>query len=165
MNIFSNCPIFTKRKANISTKLKASNVTIGLTLVMALTLNFHGQIWNLLYISQNWSYCHETKIKHIDRTRGLQRDHQVWPWPWPWPRIPKVKYGIYYISAKIGSIANKRKENISIELQASNVTNGFDLDQITVFKVTIEAGELQYTCQFFGQVQRVNSKIAPFTYY
>ena len=52
----------------------------GLTLAMTLTLNFQGQIWNLLYLSQ------------------------------------------------IGPIVMKRKANISIELQASNVTNGFDLD-------------------------------------
>ena len=32
------------------------------------------------------------------------------------------------ISAKSGPIATKRKENISIELQASNVPSGFDLD-------------------------------------
>ena len=41
--------------------------------------------------------------------------------------IFKVKYGISYISAKSGPIATKRKANISIELQASNVTNGMDL--------------------------------------
>ena len=41
--------------------------------------------------------------------------------------IFKVKYRIGYISAKNGPIATKRKANISIELQASNVTNGFDL--------------------------------------
>ena len=45
----------------------------------------------------------------------------------PWPLIFKVKYGIFYISAKSGPIATKRKANISIELQASNVTNGMDL--------------------------------------
>ena len=33
-----------------------------------------------------------------------------------------------YISAKNGPIATKQKANIPIELQASNVTNGFDLD-------------------------------------
>ena len=60
--------------------------------------------------------------------QGLKCDHQVWPWLWPWPWIFKVKYGISYISAKSGPIATKRKTNISIELQASNVTNGFDLD-------------------------------------
>ena len=38
----------------------------GLTLSMTLTLNFQGQIWNLLYLSQKWSDCHETKSKHID---------------------------------------------------------------------------------------------------
>ena len=100
----------------------------GLTLAMTLTLNFQGQIWNLLYLSQKSSDCHVTKSKHIDWTLRLKCDHRVWPWPWPWPWIFKVKYGICYISAKNGPIATKRKANISIELQASNVTNGFDLD-------------------------------------
>ena len=40
----------------------------GLTLAMTLTLNLQGQIWNLLYLSQKWSDCHETKSKHIDWT-------------------------------------------------------------------------------------------------
>ena len=100
----------------------------GLTLAMTLTLNFQGQIQNLLYLSQKWSDCHETKSKHIDWTLGLKCDHPVWLWPWPWPWIFKVKYRICYISAKNGQIASKRKANISIELQASNVTNGFELD-------------------------------------
>ena len=52
----------------------------GLTLAMTLTLNFQGQPWNLLYLSQN------------------------------------------------GPIATKRKASISIELKASDVTIGFDLD-------------------------------------
>ena len=101
----------------------------GLTLAMTLTsLNFQGQIWNFLYLSQKWSDCHETKSKHIDWTLGLKCDHRVWPWPWPWPPwIFKVKYGISYVSVKSGPIATKRKANISIELQASNVTNGMDL--------------------------------------
>ena len=100
----------------------------GLTLTMTLTSIFQGQIWNLLYLSQKWCDCHETKSKHIDWTLGLKCDHRVWPWPWPWPRFFKVKYGICFIWAKNGAIATKRKANISIKLQASNVTNGFDLD-------------------------------------
>ena len=40
----------------------------GLTLTMTLTLNFQGQIWNLLYLRQKWSDCYETKSKHIDWT-------------------------------------------------------------------------------------------------
>ena len=91
---------------------------LGLTLTMTLTLNFKGQIWNLLYISQKCSDYHETKSKHIDWTQGLKCDHGVWPWIW---------HGICYISAKNGPIATKRKANISIELKASNVTMGFDL--------------------------------------
>ena len=89
----------------------------GLTLAMTLTWNFQGQIWNLLYLSQKWSDCHETKSKHIEWTLGLKCDHRVWPWPWPWPGIFKVKYAICYISAKNGPIATKRKANISIEPQ------------------------------------------------
>ena len=101
--------------------------TSGVTLAMTLTLNFQGQIWNFLYLSPKWSDCHGTESKHIDWTPGLKCDQWVWPWPWPGPWVFKVKYGIYYISAKSGPIATKRKANISIELQASNVTNGFDL--------------------------------------
>ena len=76
----------------------------GLTLAMTLTLNFHGQIWNLLYLSQKSSDFLETKSKYNDWTLGIKCDHQVWPWPWPWPWIFKVKYGICYISTKSGHI-------------------------------------------------------------
>ena len=96
-------------------------------LVVTLTLNFQGQIWNLLYLSQKWSDCHETKSKHIDWTLDLKCDHRVWPWPWPWLWLFKVKYGICYISAKNGAIATKRKADISIDVNASNVTIEFDL--------------------------------------
>ena len=98
-----------------------------LTLAMTLTLNFQGQIYNMLYLSQKWSDCHETKSKHIDWTLGLKCDHRVWHWPWPWPWIFQVKYRICYISSKDGPIATKWKANILIEPKASNVTNGFDL--------------------------------------
>ena len=81
----------------------------SLTLVMTLTLNFQGQMWNLLYLCQKWSDCHETKSKHIDWTLGLKCDHQIWPWPSHWPWIFKVKYEICYISTKSGPIATKRK--------------------------------------------------------
>ena len=39
----------------------------------------------------------------------------------------KVKYGICYISAKNDQIATKWKANLSIDLQAANVTIVFDL--------------------------------------
>ena len=115
----------------------------GLTLAMTLTLNFQGQIQNLLYLSQKWSDCHEMKSKHIDWTLGLKCDHRVWLWPWPWPWIFKVKYRICYISAKNGPIASKRKANmnsrpqmwpmglnltitLTFEFWRSNVTLTFD---------------------------------------
>ena len=53
----------------------------GLTLGVTLTLNFPGQIWNLLYFGQKWSYCLETKNKFIDWTQVLKGDHRFWPWP------------------------------------------------------------------------------------
>ena len=42
---------------------------------MTLTMNFQGQIWNLLYLSWKWSDCYETKSKHIDWTPTPK-----WPW-------------------------------------------------------------------------------------
>ena len=59
--------------------------TSDLTSAMTLTLNFQGQIWNLQYLNQKWSDCHEMKSKHIDWTPGLKCDQWVWPSPWPWP--------------------------------------------------------------------------------
>ena len=87
-------------------------------------------------ISQKWSDYHETYSKHIGWTLGLKCDHQPWPWSW----IFKVKYGIcyMYISTKSGPVAMKRKANISIEPQASNMTNAFDLGHdlnFWIFKV------------------------------
>ena len=102
-------------------------IRFWLTSVVTLTFSFQGQIWNLLYISQKWSNCHETKSRHTDWILGLKFDHRVWPWLWPWPWIFKVKYRICYISAQNGPINTKWKTNISIELKASNVTIRFDL--------------------------------------
>ena len=117
----------------------------GLTLAMTLILNFQGQIWNFLYLGHKCCDCHAMKSKHIDWSQGLKCDHRVWPWPWPWPWIFKVKYGISYISIKSGLIATKQKANVSIELQASNVTNGFDLGHdldIWIFKVKCDLDHL-----------------------
>ena len=48
---------------------------LGLTLAMTLTLNFHGKIWNLLYLNKKWSYCHETKSNYY----WLNFRPQMWP--------------------------------------------------------------------------------------
>ena len=47
----------------------------SLTLTMTLTLNFQGQIWNLLYLSQKWSDCHKTK----KQTYRMNSRPQMWP--------------------------------------------------------------------------------------
>ena len=77
--------------------------------VVTLTLNFQGQIWNLLYLRQKLSDCHETKSKHIDWTLGLKCDHWIWPWPWHWPWTFKIKYGICYISEKMVRLPRNEK--------------------------------------------------------
>ena len=56
-----------------------------LALAMNSTLNFQGQIWNLLYLNPKWPNCNERKSKHIDWTLGLKCNQRIWPWPWPWP--------------------------------------------------------------------------------
>ena len=47
----------------------------GLTLSMTLTLNF--QIYNLLYLSQKWPDCRDTKKQAYQ----LNSMPQMWPWP------------------------------------------------------------------------------------
>ena len=73
------------KKQTYQLNTRAQMGPTGLTLAMTLTLNFQGQIWNLLYLSQNWSDSHKTKNKYINWTLRLKWDHEVWPWPWPWP--------------------------------------------------------------------------------
>ena len=80
--------------------------------------------YGICYISAKNGPIDTNRKANIDWTLGLKCDHQVWPQPWPWPRFFKVKYGIWYILAKNGLIATERKASISVELQASNVTNG-----------------------------------------
>ena len=126
----------------------------GLTLAMTLTLNCQGQISNWLYLSQKWSDCHETNSKHIDWTLGFKCDHRVWPWPWPWPWMFKVKYRIGYISAKNGAIATKRKANVSIHLQTSNVTIGFDLGHDLDLQCSMSNAELAISLPKMVQLLR-----------
>ena len=96
---------------------------LGLTLTLTMTLNFQGQSWNLLYLSQKWSDCHETKSKHLielrasNVTMGFDLGHDL-----------DLEFSRSSMeSAKNSPIAMKPKANISIELKASNVIMGFDL--------------------------------------
>ena len=71
-----NGPIATKRKANISIELQGLKCDHQVwPWPWPQPLNFQGQIWNLPYLSQKWSGCHETKSKHIDWTPRPQ----MWP--------------------------------------------------------------------------------------
>ena len=92
-------------------KSRAQMWPSGLTLAMTLTLNFQGQIWNFLYLSQKWSDCHERKanisieLQASNVTNGFELDHNLdlwilkvkldldlWPHTWPWPWIFMVKF-------------------------------------------------------------------------
>ena len=81
----------------------------------------HNNLWTTFWIYFIfWMIvCLHLQITWLDFGR-----FSLWHWPW----IFKVKWEICYISANRGPIATKRKANKLIELQASNVTNGFDLD-------------------------------------
>ena len=96
----------------------------GLTLAMTLTLNFQGQIWNLLYLSQKRSDCHKTKKQtywlnskasnvtiRFDLGHDLdlcilkvKRDLDLWPHTWPWPWIFMVKFWNSCISGWVGRL-------------------------------------------------------------
>ena len=81
---------------------------LALTLAMTWTLNFQGQVFNLLYLMTKLSNCHEMKNECIDLTIGLKCSHQFWPWPWSWPWIFKVKYLTSCISRMAGWIDKKK---------------------------------------------------------
>ena len=76
---------------------------------LTLTLNFQGQIWNLPYLNQKWSDCHEMKSKHIYWILDIKCNHWVWSWPWPWPWIFKVKFWNNLISEIAGPTDIKQK--------------------------------------------------------
>ena len=104
--------------------------------------------------------CQKIKSKHNDWTLGLKWDHQVWPWLWPWPWIFKVQYGICYISTGCGPIAKELRANILIEIQASYVTDGFDLDHdldLWIFKVKCDLDFWPHTWPWIFMVKFWNS--------
>ena len=64
-----------KWKANVSIALLVANVTIEFDLGRDIDLEFFCcQIWNLLYLDQKWSNCHEIKRQCIQWTLGLKCD-------------------------------------------------------------------------------------------
>ena len=111
---------------------------------MTLTFNFQGQIWNLLYLSQRCSDCHETKGKYIDWTFGLICDHPVWPCPWPWPWIFKVKHGICYISAKMVRLPRNNKQTYLMNSRPQMWPIGLTLAVTLIFEFS--RSNVAYTC-------------------
>ena len=78
-------------------------------------MGLQGQIWNLLYLSQKWFDCHETKSKHIYWTLGLKWDH---PFDLGHARdlgIQGQVWNLLYLSQN-GLIAMKQKANLAIKI-------------------------------------------------
>ena len=128
----------------------------SLTLAMTLTLNFQGQTWNLLYLNQKWSDCHEMKSKHIDWTLGLKCDHRVWPWPWPWPWIFKVNYGvrIYQIVTGVTSAVGVPSTHLVVSGDGL-VMNGWQ----AITRTTVDQ-QTCWWCHIDGLVQERRNSIA-----
>ena len=117
----------------------------SLTLAMTLTLNFPGQLWNLLYLSQ----------KMVRLPRNEKQAYRLKPGTQMWPSdltlaitltlsFQSQIWNLQYLNEK-WSDCYETKNKISIELQASNVTNGFDLDNdldIWIFKVKCDLDHL-----------------------
>ena len=70
-------PLPRNKKQTYRSKSKPQMWPSDLTLAVTLKLNFQGQIWNLLYLGQKLSDCHDTKSKHIDWTLCLKCDHLI----------------------------------------------------------------------------------------
>ena len=99
----------------------------GLTLAITLTLNFQGQIWNLLYVSQNGSIAKRWKANISINFRA-----QMWSSGLTLAMTLTLNFqgqimNSLYLSKKCPDC--HETINISIELKASNMTIRFDLGQ------------------------------------
>ena len=102
-------------------------IRFGAILVVTLALNSHGQIWNLLYLSQKWP---RRSPRNEKQTHQLNSRPQMWTSGLTLVMTLTLNFQIWnliYISTKNGLIAMKRKTNISIDIKASNVNIGFHL--------------------------------------
>ena len=126
-----NGPIAWNKKQTHRLNSRPQMWPLSLTLAMTLTLNFQGQIWNLLYLSQKWCDCHKTKSKHIYWSQDLKYDHwvtlamaltlnfqgQIWYWLYlcqKWPDCHEMK--------------SKHRLNFRLQMWPSDFTFGCDLD-------------------------------------
>ena len=56
------------------------------------TVDFHGQIFKMLYLRNGKADWHWTKGMWVDRMLNPHCDFELWPHPWPWPLIFRVKF-------------------------------------------------------------------------
>ena len=93
---------------------------------ITLTLNFEGQRWNLLYLSQKWFDCHGTKA-----TISNELSTPNWLMGLTLTMTLTLnfhgQYGNCCISGKNNQVAKKWKASVSIEHLTSNVGISFNL--------------------------------------
>ena len=106
----------------------------GLNLAMTLTLNFQGQIWNLLYLSQKWSYCHKMKSKYIDSTLGLKCDHQFWLCPWPWLEFSRVDKKFAISQPKVVQLPQNEKQIYRLNSRPQMWPMGLTITMTVIFE-------------------------------
>ena len=146
-----------------SIELTNSNATIGFDFGHDLDLEFLRSNMEFAMSQPKIVRLPRNESKSIDWILGLKCDHQIWPRLWPWHWIFKIKYGICFISTKSGPIVTNRKAKISIELQASNVTNGFDFGRdldLWIFKVKCDFDLWPHTWPRISVVKFWNSRIS-----
>ena len=59
---------------------------------LTLTLDFQGQILEMLYLRNGRGDWHGTKLMPVDRILDSLCDFELWALPWLWPWIFKVKF-------------------------------------------------------------------------
>ena len=94
---------------------------------LTLTLDFQGQILQMLYLRNGRADWHGTKRMWIDRMLHPHYDFELWPHPWPWPLIFKVKFWKSRNSGMGCLIDMERKGCESIGCQTHIVTLNCDL--------------------------------------
>ena len=94
---------------------------------MTLTLDFQGQILEMLYLRNGRADWHGTKGMWVDRMLCPYCDLELWPHLWPWPLNFKVKFWKSRNSAMGCQIDMEQKGCESIGCRTHIVTLNFDL--------------------------------------
>ena len=92
-----------------------------------LTLDFQGQILEMLYLRNGRADWHRAKGMWVNRMLDPHCDFELWPHPWPWPLIFKVKFWKSRNSGMGGPIDMEQKGYESIGCCTYFVPLSYDL--------------------------------------